>query len=281
MKFLNVILAAMLSACLATGAQAQGTSGWTRVGQTWSPTGRGADLAVTGTTSNVALPTTGAGTAVNVCNTGSVDAYINLGTSVAVVATTAAGYLVSAGQCNTYDLKPFQTQQTYLAAITATGSTTIKTTVGLGAPSPTSVVATISGALSVTVLNQLSIPVPMTQSGLFTITGLLPAPNQGFTHFILPSITGSGVTAILAAGTGTQTIKVYALTLTCTGAATAVTLTDTTPANLSTAYPLLSYGSLNFPYTTQPWFVTAAAKGLSINLSVAATCVGDIWYILA
>lgn len=89
---------------------------------------------VSGTSSNQPLPT--GGNVERVCNQGSVDAYIALGTSNAVTATTN-GTWVQNGTCISVSINPYgnaSTQYTYIAGITASGSTTVRVEAGVGSP---------------------------------------------------------------------------------------------------------------------------------------------------
>ena len=97
----------------------------------WAPLGT-TTLAVTATTGNVALPSVAP--VALICNTGTKAAYLAFGTTNAVVATTS-GFLLSSGVCRAYSIKPFATQYTYLAAITAGSDTTsLDIETGLGSP---------------------------------------------------------------------------------------------------------------------------------------------------
>lgn len=126
-KFLLAALVAFLlgaSALLPASAQTTLLS--------YSPTGH-TTLSVSGTSSNVALPTNSASTpsAINavLTNTGSVDAYFALGGS-SVTVTASNGYLVRAGTWIGISIG----QQTYIAAITASSTTTLDISTGRGTP---------------------------------------------------------------------------------------------------------------------------------------------------
>lgn len=83
-------------------------------------------LAVSATSSSVQL--SGSGGAVEVSNTGSVTMFIKLGSSTVTAATT--DYPIPAGQAKLIGRDP--NTQTYLAAITASGTTSGYATTGEG-----------------------------------------------------------------------------------------------------------------------------------------------------
>lgn len=85
----------------------------------FTPSGNFASLAVSTTSANVAVPT-GSPSAIQVTNTGTGTAFINLGTSNAVTATTSNQPL-QPGAVGTFVLG----SNTFLAAITSTGTATL------------------------------------------------------------------------------------------------------------------------------------------------------------
>jgi hypothetical protein len=84
----------------------------------------GTQIAVTTTSAANALPV---GTSVVIYNTGSQAAYVNFGTTSAVTATTSHNSIAAGGGCGFY-VSP----NTYIAAITATGTTTLNVAAGSG-----------------------------------------------------------------------------------------------------------------------------------------------------
>jgi hypothetical protein len=126
-----IVAAVLALAALVAPATAQVNTGGTQFFANWSMQGS-TSLAVTDTSDNVALPTVGP-TAM-VCNRGADDAYLTFGASAAVEATEATGTLLQAGNCAAYNLKPINSQWTHLAAITATGATTLHIETGYGHP---------------------------------------------------------------------------------------------------------------------------------------------------
>lgn len=99
----------------------------------WFPQANSPSTSVS--TSSAAHLYPGIGPSASICNRGTVDIYVNpFGTSNSVVATTNS-YLIIAGACRSYNLKPSTTQYTYWAAITASGSSTVYLETGLGTPS--------------------------------------------------------------------------------------------------------------------------------------------------
>lgn len=150
---LATVLALLAALCLPAYAQ-QG--GGTPTYTNWYPTAVIPSTAVTSVTAATAY--TSIGPTAMICNTGSVDAYINpFGTSGSVVATVANSKL-AANTCKNYNLKPFSTQFTHFAAITATGSTTLYVETGLGSPGGAgSSSATITGGTITTITNPVGV----------------------------------------------------------------------------------------------------------------------------
>ncbi len=124
------IVALMIAALLAAIAPASAQPA-PSVSQSWWPQGR-TSLSVSGTTGNVAFPASGF--IANICNTGANDAFISFGTANTVAATTAAGYQLKAGFCQSYARQAFGTLYTYLAGITSTSTTTLYIETGTGTP---------------------------------------------------------------------------------------------------------------------------------------------------
>lgn len=131
-RFLSTLLLLLTFAAPAYAqGSGSGSGAWGRVAQTWWPQAN-ASLAASAVSSNVAL---GAGSSAKVCNSGANDVYVLFGTANTVVATTASGWLIKAGgACEVFDLKPFSTQQTYMAAITGASTSTVLIVTGLGSP---------------------------------------------------------------------------------------------------------------------------------------------------
>lgn len=149
----HIAFAAFMGVMLqVTAAFAQGQGGGSPVYQNWFPVGTPATLSVTTASARVALPT--GGLTARVCNTGSTDAYVVLGADNTVVATTAAGSLLGLGKCQPFNLVPFSTRYTYIAAITGSSSTTLRIEAGLGAPSPSDSSAGALPVGSATAANQ-------------------------------------------------------------------------------------------------------------------------------
>lgn len=83
-----------------------------------------ASLAVTTSTGNVALP--GTGPVVMIANVGSAEAFVKFGGSTVTAATTDESIANGHGRC-------FQVQtQTYVAAITAASTATLRISQGIG-----------------------------------------------------------------------------------------------------------------------------------------------------
>ena len=93
----------------------------------WQHLARAPDISATTSSSNQALGAQ-APTA-RVCNTGANPAYVQFGTSNSVASTLAGSTLVPAGGCVSMNA----VGQSYVAAITPTGTTVIQTELGTGA----------------------------------------------------------------------------------------------------------------------------------------------------
>ena len=128
-------------------------------------------LAVSSTSSNVALPTFGASYNVLITNAGSTDAYLLLGTTSGVVATTS-NPILAAGQSVWLP----QGTNAYVAAITASSTTNL--TIQSGAGTPT--IVTAQGTFSLAPGTSVSI------SGTVTTT---PAATTPRAYTSLPSAT--------------------------------------------------------------------------------------------
>ncbi|HSV26233.1 MAG TPA: hypothetical protein VLJ17_24815 [Xanthobacteraceae bacterium] len=93
----------------------------------FAPNGNTATLAVTNSSSNVALPA-GGGTTIVVYNSGATAATVKLGTSSGVTVTTTTGDVIQAGAAQQYTIG----SNTFLAAITASSTTTLVISGGSG-----------------------------------------------------------------------------------------------------------------------------------------------------
>jgi hypothetical protein len=119
------------TAALCVAALAGSVSQGSALPFTPSSTINGASLSVGTTSTSVGLPS---GATVLVSNSGSQDAYITLGTTIAVMATTSGTY-VKAGVTG---MQITVGSNSYLAAITASGSTTLNISGGSTALTVTS-----------------------------------------------------------------------------------------------------------------------------------------------
>jgi len=102
----------------------------------WTPSGRlAAAINVTNASGATALPS--GGHVAWLCNIGSNDAYVAFGTSNSVSTTATAGSWLKQGKCANYNLYPYGNGgliYTYIAAITASSTTTIAVETGDGTP---------------------------------------------------------------------------------------------------------------------------------------------------
>jgi Pectate lyase superfamily protein len=128
MTILRAICASIF--LLATTTLAWGQAGVTTYPAPWGQTGY-TTLSVSAASSNVVLPgNIFNGVIANVCNTGTVDAFVAMGNSSGIVATTSGTRIPANQGC--VPLNPVG--QTYLAGITASSTTTITISVGQGTP---------------------------------------------------------------------------------------------------------------------------------------------------
>ncbi len=143
---------AAIALSLTGAAFGQASSTYGKVEQPWYQQGKLASgISPTTTSSATLLPPLGL--VAWICNTGAVDAYLNFGTANTVAATVAAGSLLKAGTCASYDLFPYfnPTRNGYVAAITGSSTTTLAVETGIGSgPSQAGVGSTISGTVIAT-----------------------------------------------------------------------------------------------------------------------------------
>lgn len=155
--FKKILVAIALSLVTGSGVQAQSTASQTAPGYlstTYCPSGQAVcfyqygpgfnaqaqtTLSLSATTANVALPSSG--TTVLVTNTGSVTAYVKLGTSSSVTATTSdiPVLAVALAPNNLIVLNSGNGNYTYIAGITASSTSSITITTGTGVPTASSV----------------------------------------------------------------------------------------------------------------------------------------------
>lgn len=146
MKRLLLALLLLTAATVSTAAQTVTPSS---VYTNWSPIGAPTLTTINGVSSAHLFPS--AGPTARFCNQGSNDVFLNpQGVNNSVSATTG-GLWLKAGGCQSYNLKPFGTQYTYWAGITAGGSTTLYVETGIGAPAPNLSVSVSGGGGPVTV----------------------------------------------------------------------------------------------------------------------------------
>lgn len=126
----NSLAALVLLAVSISGACAQG---YAKVETPWFQQGKiSGGISVTSSSSPTTLPA--AGLIAWVCNTGAVDAYIAVGPTNSVSATVNGSSWLKAGTCGSYDLNPFNSANRFIAAITASSTTTLTVETGIGNP---------------------------------------------------------------------------------------------------------------------------------------------------
>lgn len=127
MKLLVTIVSALF--LFSTGVSAQ--VGYGKVETPWFQQGKiSGGISVSGTSSATALPAIGL--IAWVCNTGANDAYLAFGTANTVAATVNSSSWLKAGTCGNYDLFAFKSLSTFVAAITASSTTTLAVETGTG-----------------------------------------------------------------------------------------------------------------------------------------------------
>src|SRR5579859_7235155 len=108
------------------------------VAQAWNPQGKLASpVSVSNSSSVTQLPASG--NVAWLCNTGSVDAYVAFGTTNSIAATATGSSWLKAGTCGSYLLWPLGPSNngivyTYVAMITATGTTSVNVETGTATP---------------------------------------------------------------------------------------------------------------------------------------------------
>lgn len=143
-------LAALFAVAIATPAVAQ--VGYGKVEQPWFMQGKiSGGVSVASSSASTQLPT--AGQIAAICNTGAADAALNFGTSNAVAAVLATNTTLKAGTCQSYDLFPFETAFTWMAAISGS-STTLTVETGIGTPT-FSGSTVVSGSVNATIVGPL------------------------------------------------------------------------------------------------------------------------------
>jgi hypothetical protein len=125
MKRISILLAICLALFIDAAHAQNPVLNQARTYGIFTPTGRAPNLAATTVSARVTLGV--AGPVAWVCNTGSDDVFVRFGTST-VLATTNADTLIRGGMCVQLDA----TGATHLASITASGSTTLVTSIGNG-----------------------------------------------------------------------------------------------------------------------------------------------------
>lgn len=136
MKMKRIVLAAALAFGLAFAAAAQ-TQPPIMTAQVWLPQSRlAAPVTVNSVSSVAALPSPGF--IAFICNLGSQDAYLAFGTSGSLTVSTTTGSWLKAQGCGSYSLVPnpgnISPVNSFIAAITVSGSTTLYIEAGQGTP---------------------------------------------------------------------------------------------------------------------------------------------------
>lgn len=90
------------------------------------------------------------------------------------------------------------------------------------------------------------------------------------------SFAGSGDNTVVA-GVALKTVRIFKMFFTV-ASATTITFKDTTPTSFTGAMTLNAGGSFTLDFDTEPWFLTATAKGFVITSSNAVQVSGAVWY---
>jgi hypothetical protein len=96
-------------------------------------------------------------------------------------------------------------------------------------------------------------------------------------------VMGSSAAATFPVVTATpqQRVAIYRMILTIAAPAVNVTIQDNSGAALSQTFQLAANGAiiLDDPFNGEPWFTTAAGRGVQITQSGTSTIAYDFWYI--
>jgi hypothetical protein len=143
-------------------------------------------------------------------------------------------------------------------------------------PPPSLLPVTLVGGVSGTYRSYTSRYLQLdTNSNLLVVNGASPA-----SEYSQAPISSTSNPAVLVAGVGGQTVKVYRLHFVNSGASTTnVTIQDSTPTSFSGAESLYPGGSYNADGNGDPLFTTATGKGFQLGNSAGQQLSGTIWYI--
>lgn len=204
--------------------------------------GLSTSISATTSTSNVSLP--GTGPVAVVQNTGSVTAYITIGTASSLTATTA-GFPVQAGMVIAIAIPA----PGYMAGITASGSTTLLVTQGSGGPNLA--FEPNGGGVAVTV-------------------------NQGTSPWI---VSGSGTAG--TAATGVVSVQgIASMTPVQVSQATATNLNATTINNPSATAAAATAPVVTSVLATSLVLKASAGNLYGLNVSADSTLSGAAWWVM-
>lgn len=247
-----------------------------------------ATLSVTSVSSNVALGSSGLNRGAIITNTGTGTAYVALGGST--ITATTSGFVVLPGA--TIFLGLNTNANTYLAAITATGTATLSITTGLGtpelvgaAPLSVSVTSTLPAGASTAALQSNVQSAPGTpQTEAITVQGNasgVPVPVSGtlsYTPATTNKVTGtasttSGTSTSLVGAVASQRLYITNYAVSNTSATTiVVSFQDGSGGTTLWTQIVPAGGGANIS-GTEPLFWTTAGNALFFSSSTGETTI--------
>lgn len=185
-------------------AAAQSTA---KTEQIWFPQARrSSPISVTTSSAATALPASGF--VALVCNTGSADAYLAFGATSGVTVSATNGSWLKAGLCGAYDLNPRSgVINTFVAAITASSSTSLYVETGTGTPVGIAGGSGSGGGGAVTIADGADV----TQGALADAAVTNPASSASVVAALKGTLTDLGAPGATACTTDTASCSLNAL----------------------------------------------------------------------
>jgi hypothetical protein len=257
-------------------------------------------IAVTNSSAATALPATGF--TAWICNTGANDAFLAFGPDNTVTATTTGSSWLKSGTCGNYDLNPLTVKFTFVAALTASSTTTLTVETGLGngpaqqsasggagsTVNPTTASSwglyaqntATSGLLGQLVMGAVTNGAPTyvsAQSSPLSLNANGGVRTEGAVNTTPTDCSGTITTGGTAQNAFTATATKHGFTILNfdTTEPMWISFTTTAAANTVASYPVPAATATTFAgagqYTTPPGF------GMNTALSVVAATTGHKW----